>query len=378
MMIENCKNYISFALIFVFMTMFAPNAYAQQAPDAEVTYKTIGDVTLKLHVFNPEGHKTSDKRPAIVFFFGGGWNGGSPDQFFPHSAYLASRGMVAISAEYRVRKQHNTTPKESLKDAKSAIRWVREHAGELGIDPARILAGGGSAGGHLAAATATVKGFNDDSDNLEISERPNALVLFNPVYDNSAEGYGYDRVKDYWQEFSPMHNLSKKTPPTIVFLGTDDKHIPVATAEKYKAMMEAKGVRSDLHIYQGQKHGFFNIKNTEYYKKTVAEMDHFLVSLGYLEPKHVMSFTGTKDDLHIYLLIGQSNMAGRADFTQEDSHAINHAYLLNGEDEWGPAMNPLNRYSTIRKRMGTQKTNPGLCLLRLCLKRLRAPLSALS
>lgn len=345
---------------FALMMTFAPNAYGQQVADAELVYKTVGDVSLKLHVFNPDGHKTSDKRPAIVFFHGGGWSGGKPNQFFPHSEYLASRGMVAISVEYRLKTRHNTTPKESLKDAKSAMRWVREHSAELGVDPSQILAGGGSAGGHLAAATATAKGFNDSSDNLEISERPTALVLFNAVYDNSIEGSGYDRVKDYWQDFSPMHNISKKTPPAIVFLGSEDHHIPVATAEKFKRLMEEKGVRSDLHVYEGQPHGFFNAnRNEEYYKITVAEMDRFLVSLGFLEDNSQDTYKGSKDKLHVYLLIGQSNMAGRADFTQEESSTIERAYLLNGKDEWGQAMNPLNRYSTIRKRLGIQKVNPG-------------------
>ena len=113
---------------------------------------------------------------------------------------------------------------------------------------------------------------------------PAALVLFNPVFDNGPDGYGYDRVKEYWQEFSPLHNLHKEMPPTIVFLGTEDKHIPVSTAEEYKQKMEALGVRCDLHIYEGRQHGFFNYKNPDDYAATVAEMDRFLVSLGLLMP----------------------------------------------------------------------------------------------
>lgn len=160
---------------------------------------------------------------------------------------------------------------------------MRAHATELGIATDQILAGGGSAGGHVAAASALTQGFDEDCDVLTISPRPAALVLFNPVFDNSPEGYGYDRVKDYWEAFSPMHNIAEGAPPTIVFLGTKDKLIPVATAEAYKAKMEAIGSRCDLHLYEGQGHGFFNAKNKEYYDKTVAEMDRFLVSLGYLD-----------------------------------------------------------------------------------------------
>ncbi|WP_269522756.1 alpha/beta hydrolase [Coraliomargarita parva] len=254
-------------------------------PNATPIYKQVGDVELKLHIFNPVGHDASQQRPAIVFFFGGGWIGGSPSQFFPHCDYLASRGMVAISAEYRVESRNGTSPQECVMDGKSAMRWVRAHAGEWGIDPNKILAGGGSAGGHVAAATATVEGFNEAAEDASVSCKPAALVLFNPVYNNGPEGYGYDRVEDYWEDFSPAHNLSAETPPTIVFLGTKDAHVPVTMAEAYKSIMESFGGRCDLHLYEDQPHGFFN--HTEermpYYKATVLEMDKFLVSLGYLE-----------------------------------------------------------------------------------------------
>ncbi|MCG2588810.1 alpha/beta hydrolase [Rhodohalobacter sulfatireducens] len=263
--------------------LFCATGNDDNAPDSIVSYKTIGETELKLHIFTPEGYETSDNRPAIVFFFGGGWKGGSPSQFYPQSRYLASRGMVAISAEYRVESRHNTTPRECVLDGNSAIRWIRQHAGELGIDPERIAAGGGSAGGHVAAATAITDGFEEEGEDLSIPSRPDALVLFNPVFDNGPEGYGHSRVKSYWKEFSPMHNIDDTAPPTIVFLGTEDSLVPVSTARKYKRLMEEKGRRCDLHLYEGQPHGFFNYSSREYYNKTVIEMDRFLSSLGYLD-----------------------------------------------------------------------------------------------
>jgi len=254
-------------------------------PDKTVTYKQIGDVKLALHIFNPPSHASNQKRPAIVSFFGGGWNGGSINQFYRQSEYWASRGMVAICAEYRVRSRHKVSPFECLKDAKSAMRWVRSHAEELGIDPERIAACGGSAGGHLAVAAATAKKFNAPSDNLKISPAANALVLFNPVYDNSPEGYGYDRVQEQWQDFSPMHNIDENIPPAIVFLGTKDKLVPVSTAQKFKEKMEAVGSRCDLFLYDGQEHAFFNhySKDNRYFFQTLLESDRFLTSLGYLK-----------------------------------------------------------------------------------------------
>lgn len=268
---------------------------AQEKPDEVVTYKTIGDVTLSLHIFNPPNHTKTDKTPAIVFFHGGGWNGGKPSAFYRQSAYLASRGMVALSVEYRIKSVHGTSPFESVKDANSAMRYVRSHAQEFGIDPDKLAAGGGSAGGHLAAATATLKGFDESSDNLDISKRPSALVLFNPAYNTSAKddrlekakrrmgakakGYSDDEIRKLLTSFSPLHNLHKDMPPATAFLGTADKLIPVADAKAFQSKMQALGVRSDLHLYEGQPHGFFN--KVKYYE-TLLEADKFLTSLGYL------------------------------------------------------------------------------------------------
>jgi acetyl esterase/lipase len=279
------------------MILFITGTFAIAAdivPDEKVTYKTVDDVTLQLHIFKPDHHKATDSKPCIVFFFGGGWVGGSPSQFYPHCRYLSSRGMVAISAEYRVKNRHKTTPYECVKDGKSAIRWVRSHADELGIDPRRLAAGGGSAGGHVAAATGSVKSFQEPGEDTAISSKPNALVLFNPVYNNGPEGYGHDRVKEHWRTFSPMHNIDGDTPPTIVFLGTKDKLIPVSTAEKYKELMVKSNRRCDLHLYEGQPHGFFNYRNGKntYYYQTVIEADKFLASIGYLNGEPTLKETG--------------------------------------------------------------------------------------
>ena len=249
-------------------------------PDVVEVYKTVGEVELKLNIYHPPGHSADAKAPAIVFFFGGGWVSGSPSQFYKQSAYLASRGMVGISAEYRILSKHKTGPQECVKDGKSALRWVRANAAKLGIDPDRLAAGGGSAGGHVAAAVATVKGYNEEGEDTSVSCVPNALVLFNPVYNNGPDGWGHAKVKDFWKKISPAHNISKDTPPAIVFLGSKDPLIPVAQAEEFKAKMEAAGVRSDLHIYDGEKHGFFN--QSKYYE-TVLESDKFLTSLGFLK-----------------------------------------------------------------------------------------------
>jgi acetyl esterase/lipase len=257
-------------------------------PDTTWLYKRVDGVELKLHVFTPEGYRETDRRAAIIFFFGGGWNNGSPGQHYGQCAYLAGRGMVAMSAEYRVQSRNQTSPKECVKDGKSAIRWLRAHAVDLGIDPARIAAGGASAGGHVAAAAGTIVGLNEAGEDISVSSCPDALVLFNPVFDNGPGGFGHGRVKAYWQAISPLHNIGGGAPPTVVFLGTDDEYISVDSARRYEARMQEAGRRCDLHLYADQKHGFFNPdRKNGYFDQTLEMTDFFLTSLGFLEaPAH--------------------------------------------------------------------------------------------
>jgi acetyl esterase/lipase len=255
------------------------------AATAEVYKKASGD-DLWIYRFDPEGHDLkNDERPAVVFFFGGGWNGGTVTQFEQHSKYLAARGMIAFVADYRVKSRQKTGPDACVADGKSAIRWVRENAERLGIDPARIAAGGGSAGGHVAATTGICDGLDDAAErDSKISSKSNALLLFNPVYDNGPKGYGHDRAKQWFPAISPAHNITKDDPPTIVFLGSKDSLIPVSTAKKFDADLKEVGVKSEVWIYEGQPHGFFNeSKSKDSFLDTVLKMDAFLVSLGWLE-----------------------------------------------------------------------------------------------
>jgi len=258
-------------------------------PDERVVYKRVGDVHLSMDIFKPKGQGRSDSPVAgIVFFHGGAWNDAHPSQFHPHCHYLASRGMLAMSAAYRVKNVHGTTPYECVTDGKSAVRWLRKHAPDLGVDPKRIAAGGGSAGGHVAAAAATVTAFEPDGEDHSISSKPDALVLFNPIVDNGPDGAGYgrhDRVADRWQEVSPMHNMATGAPPAILFLGTEDVLVSVSTVEEFKRRMNDVGSRCDLWTYDGQPHAFFNYHDGDnpYYDATVYEADKFLASLGYLE-----------------------------------------------------------------------------------------------
>jgi len=256
----------------------------QISSDKKVVYKKIDSVELSLHFFFPEKYATTDQNTSIVFFHGGGWQGGASSQFYNQCKYFASRGIVAISVQYRTEQANNTGPTACVKDGKSALRWIRSHASDYGIDPNMIAAGGGSAGGHVAAASAVLLDYNEASDDITVSSVPNALVLFNPVAHNGPEGYGYDRVKEYWQKFSPYHNLQKGTPPTLIMLGTKDKLFTSDQAKQYKQKMENLGNRCDLILYEGQDHAFFNLDiNEEMHFQTMKDADIFLASLGFLK-----------------------------------------------------------------------------------------------
>ena len=261
----------------------APAAVAAPPVGTPHVYKKAGQRELKLYVTAPDDRQPTDSRPAIVFFHGGGWVGGKPGQFTEHSKYLASRGMVAVQVEYRLLDRRGTEPPTvCIEDAKSAMRWVRGHAVELGIDPDRIASGGGSAGGHLAAFVGMVDGLDATDDDRSISGKSNAMVLFNPVFDNGPDGWGHQRVGKRYREFSPCHNVSADDPPAIVFLGSKDKLIPVQTAHDFKTAMENEGNRCEVMIFEGKPHGFFNHGrdgNKPYYE-TMLATDKFLASLG--------------------------------------------------------------------------------------------------
>lgn len=258
-------------------------------PDREVVYKTVGDVELKLHVFEPEGHQSSDKRPAIVFFFGGGWNSGTPAQFYQQAEFMAEHGMVAFSAEYRVKSRNKTTPFECVKDAKSAVRWIRANASELGIDPNRIAASGGSAGGHIAGATGVIEGCEEDGEDLSISSVPNLMILFNPVLDTTKKGYGAKNFKPEQQtDLSLTHKVKPGIVPTLVFHGTSDTTVPFENAERFERLMKKAGNECQLGAFEGKGHGFFNgsffrkRNGDEAFNETMKQSVEFLTKHDYL------------------------------------------------------------------------------------------------
>lgn len=262
-------------------------------------YKTIGNTDLRLHIFSSVGRKVGARSPAVIFFYGGGWLFGDIRRFQTQATHLALRGMVAVLVDYRVKCRHGSTIMDSVADAKSAMRWVRGHADELGIDPLRIAAVGSSAGGQLAAATALVPGFDDPMDQ-KIDPRPNALILYNPGLDTASKvatdtiaAFLGKEAAERGREFSPIDHLERGLPPTIIFQGTADKLTAHATAETFCRRARSLKFQCDLVSYPGAPHGFteawlgledasLGLKTEVWQWDTIRRSDAFLTRLGWL------------------------------------------------------------------------------------------------
>lgn len=273
-----------FAVLFSLLTLLAVQDYPQKkSPSVSYTYKIKDTVQLELQIFYPEKLKRNTTVPAVIFFFGGGWENGNTGQFKPHCKYLAQHGIAGITAEYRIKNIHGTSPQEAISDAKSAMRWLKSNAPEIHIDKNRILAAGGSAGGHLAASTATLEAFDDPSDDLTINPKPAGLILFNPVLNTTGfmERFGGE---DEIRSTSPIFHISGSTPPTLIFHGTEDTVEPPSTILDFQKIMIGEGNTCEVILFGGEKHAFFNKgrKNDRPFHQTLVLMKQFLIEEGFL------------------------------------------------------------------------------------------------
>jgi len=247
--------------------------------DEIVTYKTIGDITLKLHAFYPE-ENAPNGNPAILFFHGGGFRIGNVTQFYPFCEKFKKIGITCFSVEYRIRDKHNSTRNQSIMDGFTAMRYVRQNAKKFNIDPDRIAAGGGSAGGFIAASLATVTILNESTDDMSISAHPDALVLFNPGSKGKPSTSENSTTEYDWKDLSPYHNIVAGHPPTLIMHGTLDEAIPVEHSKDYAEKLKSLGIKCVLKLYEGQTHSFFNKwRGEKYFELTSSEALIFLNDL---------------------------------------------------------------------------------------------------
>ena len=256
---------------------------AKMEPTRKVVYKTVGDRSLTLDIFEPEGHQRTDRRPVFLTIHGGGWTGMEPRYFYPFARHFADIGMVGISVQYRLcNPKLGVTVFDCVKDARSAVRYVRSHADELGIDPGRIVVSGGSAGGHLAASTALFDGVDQQGEDTSVSCMPDLLVLYYPVIDTSKNGYGQKKIGERWRELSPVDHVKSGLPPTLLLHGTADTVTPFAGAALFRQRMEEAGNEVEFISYEGGVHGYF-IFDLGLFAQAMKQTEVFLRRHGFVD-----------------------------------------------------------------------------------------------
>lgn len=247
------------------------------------TYKTVDGYQLDIHLFVPDSVFTTP-RPVIVYFSGGSWTEGSPEWAFYNCAAYTKKGWVAASVEYRLADRQGTTPFEAVKDARSTIRWLRQHAAEYNIDTHKIVATGNSAGGHLVLATALADKWNESTDDLHFSPTPNLLLVNAGVYDfitdkNTAWVARDLKDKNTVKEISPVHLVRKGLPPMLLIHGTNDQSVPYATAQAFANVSQQAGNDLEFHTLDGVGHAIWF--DRRFTPKIAALRTAFLKKYGY-------------------------------------------------------------------------------------------------
>jgi acetyl esterase/lipase len=218
---------------------------AQLQPDIR-TFKTVGTTKLSAHIFRPEGGTPDKPAPVIVLFHGGGWNVGSPEWVYGDARRYAGYGAVAVAAEYRLSDWKKITPLDAIADARDLVLWLRANSKELGIDSSRLAAYGFSAGGHLAAALATIP----DPERTKVDFSPQALVMLSPAVSLAGESYfeGLLLGKTTTTALSPDEQIHGRIPPTIIFQGVLDTTVPICGVRRFCA--HAREYGSDCQIIE--------------------------------------------------------------------------------------------------------------------------------
>ena len=295
---NNMGNHLLTDTVTLRSLMLDPN------PLESIIYKQTKDTALKIYYRKPANLVKGKKYPAIIWIHGGGWNAGDAKTFFPHAQYFAQRNAVGFSIEYRLIKFGGSSLADCLADCKSAIRYIRAHAKELNIDPDQIIVLGDSAGGHLAACLGTIDGYDDATDNLKISCKPNAMVLYNPCVDMSLYPLMKNVLKNKvqninlldsaaiksedWQlarSFSPLLFIKPHTPNCYLLHGLNDKVIPAEQSSRFNDAMLKAGNKSELLLLPNTRHAFVVPNYTaseEMVVNAICEADKYLTRLGYL------------------------------------------------------------------------------------------------
>lgn len=237
----------------------------------DVEYARVGTKSLLMDIYLPPG--AAKDRPAVVWIHGGGWLGGSKDN--PPALPMTGGGFVVVSITYRF-SQEAVFPAQ-IEDCKAAVRFVRAHAGELGIDPKRLGAWGASAGGHLAALLGTTNGDKTlegkVGGNLDQSSDVQAVVdWFGPADFSDILARPDDarfqqaiqpvtqllggKDKALAQQASPAAHAAKDAAPMLIMHGDKDNTVPISQSQTLAKALKDAGADVTFITVNGSGHGF--------------------------------------------------------------------------------------------------------------------------
>jgi len=302
-------------------------------------YKSVGGNGLRLLFVKPDDWRPEDRRPAIIWIHGGGWSGGQPEQFVPHCRYAALRGAVGFSVEYRLipnteekaglsKESPLTTNMEEsvdsaadqdrganrlasaaklacqassvedcLSDCIDALRFIREQASEMGVDPERIVVAGDSAGGHLSACIGTLpldhplgvfaivncNGIVDLTDKWRYSSR---APLQEKAQTNGQAVRNWFLGREEAGRLSPLQRIRPGQPPSLTLHGLLDRTVEAEQSVRYVEAHRSCGNYARLILYPRSKHAFILFGYTAAVAETMealGDIDRFLENAGFWE-----------------------------------------------------------------------------------------------
>lgn len=226
--------------------------------ERDIVYAQYGERKVLLDLYLPK-KPASEKIPCIVVIHGGGWRSGDKTRFAAIATHLAEQGFAAACIGYRLLPEVQFPA--PILDCKAAVRWVRANAAKHGIDPDRLGAIGGSAGGHLVAMLGTsshVKELEGDGGNPGISSRVHAVVAMATPAEMSraAERAGIDQKMVAL--ISPVTHVTKDSAPLLLLHGTKDTLVPMSQSELLLEKYQKAGAKAELVKIQDGIHAFWN------------------------------------------------------------------------------------------------------------------------
>lgn len=279
-------RFVAVAVVAIFLGAAAPSPQAPVQPEVRSNIAYGPDPAQRLDVcIPPPGFPPG--RPAVVMIHGGYWIVGDRQAYAAPCRMAAGEGIVAVTIDYRLANgdPRNYWPAQAV-DAQLAVRWLRAHAGEFGVDPARICALGDSAGGQIAlflgAVGHTVPG--DYAGELANVSSHIACVVDNfgptdltsnnfwPPDQQLFGGDGKTRPADRERAASPLFLVGSGMPPVMIAQGRDDKNVPIDQSTQLVAALKNNHVPVRLTVFNGG-HEFAGIPTKEMVDIVQSEFD---------------------------------------------------------------------------------------------------------